>query len=71
MTKAGQSTPALSEPTQVLVNGEVVPATWNPNGLTFGALVAGGRQLQIQLPDDFPIGDVVVVIRYVGNLSIA
>lgn len=67
MTKAGQSTPALSEPTQVLVNGEVVSATWHPYGLTFDALVPGSRRLQIQLPDDFPIGNVVVVVRFVGK----
>ena len=67
MKRTGQSTPALWESTQVLVNGEAVPATWNPNALEFHALVPGSRRLQIQLPVDFPIGDVVVIVRFVGE----
>ena len=71
MTMPGQSTPALSGPAQVAVNGEVVSAKWSPEGLVFHALVPGSRRLEIQLPEGFPIGDVVVIVRFVGELPVA
>ena len=67
MNTAGQLTSVLSESTQVLVNGEVVPATWTSNALEFHAMVPGIRRLQIQLPDDFPVGDVVVIVCFDGE----
>ena len=64
MKMDGQSTRALPPSTQVLVNGKVVTATWKTSALEFQASVPGSRRLEIQLPDDFPIGDVVVIVLF-------
>ena len=55
-------TPLPPQNTQVRVNGEVVTAVQHVDGLEFSATITEKRQLEIKLPDHWPVGMLVEII---------